>query len=448
MPASEIVKDMDPDDPTKGTVTYRGSSKVKGIFSLAYYFRETDCVTCTDFKGQDSPWVKTDVYKTGILHYLRVTDKPEFEGWKVLIYIDQHSIDNPIFTSTSTENAARIEKHRTEWEEISNHPNVVFGIINWPEYAVGNKGDGKTIDNAIIRALRMKAFQDFPDIPVFVRDADTLFENLIKVGSIVDELAKWEKTLWDALKPIFDKGPYKILIASQPNYQRQWHVHPSTGVKTTGCYAAVTSCLGGVPEWSDGSLWRKCLQYFRANTQVVQNGAERRPNNIDKPTYIGKDEQLLSYVVIPNIFDKVYFYYLEYIQVEGGAVIDTPETPFAPKLIAEGITKYPSPYMASLGEPTDLPTPPNTKRKDANEVTERTLLNPLIIPMSLDPKLNHILKVMFQYFLDEIKAKQGAPGFVPMQAGAYQKGGRGKKKNRRTKRRKVHRNRTKAHKRR
>lgn len=440
MSASELVKDMDPDDPTKGTVTYKGKSVTpKGVFSLAYYFRETDCLTCTDFKGQDSPWVKTDVYKTGILHYLRVTDKPEFEGWKVIIYIDQHSIDNPFFTTTSTENVARTDKHRKEWEEISSHPNVLFGIINWPEYAVGNKGDGKTIDNAIIRALRMKAFQDFPDIPVFVRDADTLFENLVKVGSIIDELTKWEKTLWDALKPIFDKSsPYKILIASQPNYQRQWHVHPTTGVKTTGCYAAVTSCLGGVPEWSDGSLWRKCLQYFRTNTQVVQQGADRRPNNIDKPTYIGKDEQLLSYVVIPNIFEKVYFYYLEYIQVEGGAVVNSPETPFAFKLIEEGITKYPSPYMVSLGESTEKPT--SVKRKDANEVTEKTLLNPLIIPMSLDPKLNHILKVVFQYFLDEIRAKQGAPGFIPTQAG----GGRralAKKRNRRTKRRKVHRNR-------
>jgi hypothetical protein len=431
MSASELVKDMDPDDSKNGVVTYvLKSGKPEGVFSLAYYFRETDCLTCTDFKGQDSPWVKTDVYKTGILHYLRVTDKPDFEGWKVVIYIDQHSMDNPIFTNTNknSKNSARIEKHRSEWEEISNHSNVIFAIVNWSEYSVGNKGDGKTIDNAILRALRMKAFHDFPDIPVFVRDADTLFENLIKIKSIVDELATWEKTLWDALKDIFNKSEYKILIASQPNYQRQWHVHPMTGVKTTGCYAAVTSSLGGIPEWSDGSLWNKCLEYLRRNTKIITEGYNRKPDNIAKPTYIGKDEQLLSYVLIPNIFDKIYFYYLEYIQVEGGSVKDTPDTPFASRLLAEGITKYPSPYMISLGESTDQPA--NTKRKDANEITENTLLNPKIIPLSLDQKTNHILKVIFKYFLEQIKAKQG---------GFRQFGGmRVKKRNRRTKR-KLHR---------
>jgi len=407
---SGSVKYIDPDDTTKGTITYKikGADPV-GVFSSAYYFRETDCLTCTDYKGQDSPWVKTDIYKTGILQYLRITEQPEFAGWKVILYIDQHSIENPIF-KVSNQNNQRIQKHNKEWAEIEAHPNIIFAVINWPEYTVGSKGDGKTIDNAVIRALRMKAFHDFPKIPVFVRDADTLFENLLKNSKILDgdpplfkKMALWESTLLQAITKIFSDPTksYKFLIASQPNYQRQWHVHPDTGVKTTGCYAAVTSSIGNIPEWEDGTLWRKCLAYIRKHSIVVQEGNERKPNNINKPGYIGKDEQLLSYVIIPTIFDKVYFYYLEYIQVEGGPIQKSDETPFTDdiKIAMPDMKYYPSPYMVSRGE-----TLPNTeeKRKDANEITETTILNPKTITLSLDPVLNNIMHIIFSYFLNAI----------------------------------------------
>uniref|UniRef100_A0A6C0JYT0 Uncharacterized protein n=1 Tax=viral metagenome TaxID=1070528 RepID=A0A6C0JYT0_9ZZZZ len=424
---SESVKYIDPDDQSKGSITYKikGASPV-GVFSSAYYFRETDCLTCTDYKGQDSPWVKTDVYKTGLLQYLRITEQPEFAGWCLIIYIDQHSIENPVFKN-SNENNLRIQKHNREWAEIAAHPNVIFAVIDWPEYAVGSKGDNKTIDNAVIRALRMKALHDFPTIPVFVRDADTLFENLVKDEKILNgdpplyrKMAIWENTLLQAIKPIFsDPSPYRILIASQPNYQRQWHVHPDTGVKTTGCYAAVTSTLGNIPEWIDGSLWRKCLAYIRKHSIVIQEGNDRKPNNISKPGYIGKDEQLLSYVVIPSIFEKVYFYYLEYIQVEGITIKQSESTPFVNDILAvmPDMKYYPSPYMTSLGEP--LPNM-KEKRKDANEITETTILNPAIIALSLDPVLNKLMHIIFAYFLKAIiaKEKSGAPTLTGQTGGS------------------------------
>lgn len=415
---TESIKHIDPDSPDKGSIKYiMKGSEPKGVFSSAYYFRETDCLTCTDYKGQDSPWVKTDVYKSGLLQYLRVTEQPEFAGWKLIIYIDQHSMENPVFRKSNQISQDRIQKHNKEWAEIETHPNVVFAIINWPEYAVGKENDGKTIDNAIIRALRMKAFHDFPTIPVFLRDADTLFENLIKNDAILNgnpplykKIAEWEATLWKAIQGIFtEQSQYKFLIASQPNYHRQWHVHPDTGVNTTGCYAAVTSSLGNIPEWTDGSLWRKCLEYFRKHTVIVQEGNERKPNNIHKPNYIGKDEQLLSYIVIPNMFDKVYFYYLEYIQVEGGALVDSANTPFVQEIrtAMPDMKFYPSPYMVSRNEPL-----PNIagKRKDANEVTETTILNPKTIALSLDPQLNKLMHLIFAYFLKQIKEKTGMVG--------------------------------------
>jgi hypothetical protein len=426
-------KALDPDNESAGSIDYISNKpldSVKGMFVTTYYFRDSDCTTCNDFKGQDSPWVKTDVYKVGILHYLGVTDQPEFEGWKVVIYLDKHSLENPVFRTNTT--TARAIKHKEEWAKISSHPNVIFGVVDWPEYSVGSKGDSKTVDNAILRALRFKAFHDFPDWPVFLRDADTLFENLIKGGgdtttlaNFTAKLATWEKTVWDALKVLFaEPSPYRLLVASQPNYYRQWHVHPKTGKRTTGCYAAITSCLGNLPEFKDGSLWRKCLAYLRENMQIIQKGEERVPSNISKPTYIGKDEQLLSFVIIPAVFDKVYFYYFEYINIEGGPVKDKPETPFANMLLQKGIKMYPSPYKESRDGNAPV------EQKEANEVTEMTILNPKSIKYALAPENNALLKMIFQYYLDN----KNAPPTADEQANAItnNQGGGGKRRARRT----------------
>ena len=423
-----LKKSIDPDDASAGTIEYQSNTQIDdatGFFVTTYYFRDSDCTTCNDFKGQDSPWVKTDVYKIGLLHYLGVTEQPEFKGWKLIIYLDKHSLENPTFRNTNNTNA-RVQKHQQEWDKIFSHPNVVFAVVDFPEYSVGSKGDHKTIDNAILRAFRMKAFTDFPDVPVFVRDADTLFENLIKgdnmttLAGFTIKLALWEKTLWDNLVPLFsDPNPYRILIASQPNYHRQWHVHPETGTNTTGCYAAITSSLGNFPEMSDGSIWRACLAYLRKTCKVLQVGSNRNPNNLSKPTYIGKDEQFLSYVMIPMIFDKIYFYYFEYIQVEGGLVTISPETPFANLLLQQGISQYPSPYKESLSEPAAPPT--QGKRKDENVKTETTLLNPAIIPLSLSKETNDIMKTVFRYYTDTIADAKAAPNFVDKQLGGYRR---------------------------
>jgi hypothetical protein len=411
---------IDPDDASKGTIQYKFkgvNAKPKGVFSSTYYFGR-------DFKGQDNPWAKLDVYKAGILDYLKVTEAPEFAGWVLILYTDALSLErsdviDPTMFKTPPP-PETMEKHKREWEQIKSHPNVVFAVVSWPEYAVGHGDDTKTIDNAILRALRMKAFHDFPDVPVFIRDADTLFENLVRIGLDAAALTRWEATLWENLKKIFTpESPYRIMIASQPSYQRQWHVHPDTGTKTAGCYAALTSCLGGMREWADGSLWRKCLEYLRAHTKIVRHpSGERVPNNLGKPTYIGKDEQLLSYVVLLHAFKRVYFYYLEYIHVEGAPIIRSEEAPFADRLLAAGYKRYPSPYKTVLGEPElPLDAPPPPKRKDANEVTERTILKPEIIPLALAPETQRLMQIVYQFYHEKIRESAAAPGFKSLQMG-------------------------------
>ena len=396
--SDQIQSNIDPDDPSKGQVTYtmNNNEHPLGIFATAYYYRNSD-----EGKQQDTKWTKTDIYKKGLIHYLKVTESEAFKGWKVLIYIDYQSLKTPITTDKTVVN---YQMHFEEWNMIARHPNVIFGVIQWPEYSMG-AGDGLIMDNAMIRAFRLKALMDFPKIPVFVRDADTLFENILKIKTIYDELTAWELAIMNELKRIDTETPCQIIIATQPNYHRQWHVHPVTGAKTIGCYAAVTSTLGDIEECVNGSLWRKCLAYLRSTSKILNIGPNKRmPSNSMVPTYIGKDEQLLSYVFIPNIFDKIYFYYLEYIQVEGTKVIQTELTPFAQTLIDKGITRYPSPYMESRNEPLEpLDVSTGKKRKDENTVTEYTILDPKIVPLSLSKNTHELMQTIFRWFLNNSK---------------------------------------------
>jgi len=394
---------IDPGKKDIGSIsyTYNTTADAKGVFVSTYYFRNDMA-----FAGQDKKWAKTDIYKSGLVHYLKLTEHPDFHGWKLIMYLDQISYENPIDVQDQGSDSYR--KHLTEWNAISKHPNLIFGIVSWPEYSVGKDNNGKTIDNAILRALRLKALSDFPKIPVFIRDADTLFENIVKVRTIYDELGRWEKKLYDTLYTLTQSQSETLIIASQPNYNRQWHVHPKTGQKTPGCYAALTSTLGGIREFEDGSLWLQCLAYIRAHSQITQSQLGRIPTNIGKPTYIGKDEHLLSYVIVPAIFHKVFFYYLEYIRVEGTKIIETPETPFASILLQQGLDRYPSPYIESRGEQL-LPLEESvaTKRKDANEITEKTILNPASIPLALTPPLNTLMHAIFAYYTTQPAMKGG-----------------------------------------
>lgn len=417
-----MERPIDPDDPTRGKIIYtskKDPNSFSGFFVTSYYTRDTDCSNCSVFRGQDSKWAKTDIYKTGLLQTLQLTEQPAFQSFGVIVYVDRATLNHP--TNASIQDLTRKSKHTQEWSAIANHPNLIFAIVEWPEYAVGAVEDTSTIDNAVLRAVRLKAFMDFPDKTVCLRDADTLFENLVKQRSYVKEIAVWEIALLGAFRKIVTApgSPYKLLVASQPTYHRQWHVNPFTGQKTLGCYAAVTTSFGGIPEWSDGSLWKKCLAYIRRSSQIGFDATGQRvPSDTARPTYIGKDEQLLSYVVLPTLFPKIYFYYFEYIHVEGGPIVETPETPFAKALHAAGYKSYPSPYLTLRKEP--FPTESKTKRKDQNEVTETTLIDPRIIPLSLDPAAHRVLQIAFQQML-------GLP--------AAQKGGRRGRGRRRTRRR-------------
>jgi hypothetical protein len=76
-------------------------------------------------------------------------------------------------------------------------------------------------------------------------------------------------------------------------------------------------------------------------------------------------------------------------------------------LIANGITTYPSPYRESRNNNAPAET------KEANEVTETTILNPESIKYALSSENNALMKKIFQYYLsDTSTASQTGGGKV------------------------------------
>ncbi len=413
---------IDSDAPDKGTIEYKMNtpSQPGGVFSLSYYCRPTH-VAKNDFKAQDEAFAKPAVYRNGIMQYLLCTQEPEFSDWKVIIYVDEATLAAPLGTEEGMPDLAH---QREIWSTILAHPNLVLATVRWPEYTMGDPAAAaKEVDNSLLRIFRYRAFQDFPSVPVFVRDADTLFENLINKVDMVSQISKWEATLLHEMRA---KAPqYQFLVASQPHYNRDWHIHPATKKKATGCYAGLTCSLGGIEEWTSGKLWKDCLTYVRNLSHRVEKNGVYQPSDHESPLYIGKDEQLLMFVIVPALFDRVYFYYMEYIEVEGKVVKDA-------AIRAMGYERYPSPYLKYQGREDDKDA---HGFKDANETTEMILISPKMVGLSMEDRCHRLLQHIFRSDIQRVK------GTHPMKGGARRGSTRKLGKKRRGIRRKSHRRR-------
>jgi hypothetical protein len=83
--------------------------------------------------------------------------------------------------------------------------------------------------------------------------------------------------------------------------------------------------------------------------------------------------------------------------------------------------------MASLGEALPpLEESVGQNRKDENTMTETTLLNPKIIPMSLTPEIQTVMQTIFKTYIK--------PGSLTTQRGGKRRGSKKRKVSRRKKR--------------
>ncbi len=313
-----VPVDMRTEDPiNRGEIKYIyiSPSDPIGLFSFSWYFRHEPTIANRNVQI-NTRGDRLKAYLLGLMTYVQCTEQPEFEGWKVVIYTDETTIqslnsivdDYPVHYATA--------------RAILTHPNVIVAKCSWPEYYTGYNGanaiaQSKKIDGIILRLFRNRAFCDFHTIPVFVRDADTIF-TILESGNVYDKIQpqpkivkkvkEWEHTLYTN----FTTSGKQFLVTSNILYRKPWHFNQKTKLYTMGFLAGLTASLGGLEEWNPTNpenLWLKSIDFVRERTPVTHSPPLKQLSNVLEYTYVGKDEQVIPFVWLPEIADRTFFFY-------------------------------------------------------------------------------------------------------------------------------------------
>jgi hypothetical protein len=178
MNISRYIPELNYEDPS-----------IKGIFSFSLYSpskqidRLDNAINWVEIKNEKiEPINSPALYIYGISSYLCLLTYPEWKGWKVVIHTDNRSFtNNPKTFDYFMKHGAVIG--------IVDDTSIGRSSLHEPQApAMGGAGGGaggdaggvgsRFINDAVIRVSRYTPFF-YSDAPVFVRDADTIFDRLI-----------------------------------------------------------------------------------------------------------------------------------------------------------------------------------------------------------------------------------------------------------------------------
>jgi hypothetical protein len=296
--------DSEARDPIAGgQITYRYNTPddPAGLFSFSYYFRATPTTANRNVRLREVA-AKAPVYVKGMSAYTSLTEREAFARWKTVIYTDRQTLDSLEQLPASV---------RPLMTALMANPRVIVAVCEWPEFS--RNQSPVAIENSILRVMRHKAMADFPEIPTFVRDADTVFVDDLQYGGLapfVDKLYAWESTMLGKLR---ESGKV-FLVSGVPSYKRQWHVNSRRNFESQGILAGLTCSLGIGARGSE--VWQQSLGFIRGRCHI-DVGRGVISNIVDK-TYIGKDEQILIFIWIPELMNDTFFFYFDFAEYESG----------------------------------------------------------------------------------------------------------------------------------
>lgn len=307
---------MSQEEPTfKYLQDTKTNSAIKGLFVFTLYIKKKKLDNnqgsiIFERSVLDTPYAK------GIQMYVNSIKKNDsvFKNWKVLIYTDKPTLDllieENVFVKDST---------------------VDICIVEW-EYYKNKETDH--INGDIMRCMRFRAFFDFQVIPVFVRDADTLFitdlaKNSCYIKYFKDEcldiVYEWEKNFLEGAL----QYPNTWIMGTSMGYKRDWHKNTKKGYYAPlGAFAGFQSLIPTVSCFTKESLWSQAMNYIvESSTQIVTeekvvknsgmeyhiNSQIKYSNNVDPVQKIGKDERILIFIFFPNCdINNIFFFELNY----------------------------------------------------------------------------------------------------------------------------------------
>jgi len=280
---------------------------IRGVFSFSFYIQ-------LPWGGHPTEMdIARNVYLQGLYAYASLMDREDsvFRGWKVVIYTDDYTL---------------YHLKRLKVDLVEN-PNIDFCVVRWPYYQKYIEPELNGQVNAdILRVMRIRAFFDFPKVPVFMRDADTLWARNISAYSKMLKLEESELYEWESN---FLKGasrhPNTFIFASSIAYKRHWHKNMSREkVGPLGAFAGLQSAMPLVPCLQDTRVWEGIIQYITYHS--IRTAIKKNVQFYDKsihtsyvftnhsiPEHLGKDEQVLLFVLLPACKDHIFFFELDFM---------------------------------------------------------------------------------------------------------------------------------------
>lgn len=272
-------------EETKGSSFFYARSSpqdpaIEGIFAFSFYIHYADSAT------------PENMYLRGISMYLDAIEAKDsvFSRWKIVLYTDAFTVD--ILKDLAL--------------RIATSPHVDLVIVTWPYYSQTER----QVNGDVLRCMRLRSFFDFPDRPVFLRDADTLWAiNDYATGRKTlntqpAQLLKWESTFYESAK----RYPATFVLGTSLAYKQRWH-HNKGGKRFAplGAFAGFQSALPRVPCFQTKELWEEAVRYILSRSRRTAG----RFSNEDDSMNIGKDEQILTFLFVPACLPSIFFFELD-----------------------------------------------------------------------------------------------------------------------------------------
>ena len=264
------------------TFTYEKKSNedigIQGVFAFSYYSHLEGSIIDDE-----------NIYIKGITAYSKIIKKEDsiFAKWRILLYTDEYTYK-------------RLKE--AGFTKFHDDPDIDFVIVTWPYYQPRNDG---MINGDVVRCMRFRAFFDFITIPVFVRDADTIWSNFGRLNIKDEFVYKWESSFLYGV----EKYPNTFFFGTSIGYKQAWHKN-----STLGAFAGFQSSMPIVPCFQDESLWVESMKYLQEKSMRIENptdGSISYSNEGDK-LKVGKDEQILIRIFVPKCMDNIFFYEVDY----------------------------------------------------------------------------------------------------------------------------------------
>ena len=274
---------------------------VKGVFSFSFYIHSPEDIT----KNQ---------YLKGLSLYNECLRRENsvFANWKILIYTDTHTL-----------NVLKENNH-----PFINNSGIDFVVVRWPYYQPENENK---LNGDILRIMRFRAFFDFPTLPVFVRDADTLMAEDDYQGKHVPNdpqlIYDWEKNFFEGAMSY----PNTLFFGTSGEYKKYWHRNNLKKINAPiGAFAGFQSTMPLVPCFQSESLWNECMEYTIGHSQrLIEHPGEQIIYS--NHSSVGKDEQILLFVILPKCMENIFFFELDIFHKRmytlNGVIYTSPDYP-------------------------------------------------------------------------------------------------------------------------